>query len=47
MKNLKGKLNEMDYNLPDVIDYTTVPMTESAQTSSTICKTSALKSDVD
>lgn len=47
MKKLKGKLNEMDYNLSDVIDYTIAPTSEPAQTQTTVCKTSAMASDFD
>lgn len=42
MKKLKGKLNEMNYNLSDLVISTTVPTPETTQT---VCKTIASITD--
>jgi len=45
MKKLKGKVNEMDYNLSQLTNSTTMPLPLSANTQSTICKQAAILSD--
>ena len=46
MNELKGKLNDMDYNPTDLIKKTAVTVTTDSQ-DSTICKAKNLTSDTD
>jgi hypothetical protein len=47
MKKLKGKLNEMDYNLTDSINYSSMPPPTSTGTQSSVCRIAAMTSDND
>jgi hypothetical protein len=47
MKKLKGKLNEMNYNLNEPIIPIDIPPSTSKNSQSEICKAMALRSDVD
>ena len=47
MSKLKGKVSEMDYNLSNLSNSTTVLPPNSATTQSTVCKAMAIKGDED
>ena len=48
MQKLKGKLNEMDYNLSDMSNSTTVQTsTQTSDTQNSVCKAMAAKGDQD
>jgi hypothetical protein len=45
MKKLKGMLDDMDYNLNDPTNLTTIPTPDTTDPQSNICKVSAVVSD--
>jgi hypothetical protein len=45
MKKLKGKVNEMDYNLSQLTNSTTVPLPPSSDSQNSVCKQAAILSD--
>lgn len=49
MKQLKGMLNDMDYNLSDVNDTVVVPVTDDDEImlQTVICKVALVTSDID